>query len=384
MTWVLVAGLALMISAALAWPVLRPVPDVSVRQKRTLLLEKFEKEKATLLKEREAGMIEPAAADDALAELERRTVRDIEAMEAEGLRTRAHPVAAGLLLAVSAAGSVGLYYALGSPEMPDLLVQHQQRMAERAEIKAEVAAREQELGTAIIRLTEYVAENPDDVRAAVTLGRAQSLAGNYAAAEQVLRAALTRHEAVADLNALLAEALILKNDGRVNAEASGFIDRALALDVAQDTALYYQGWAYIQGQQIPDAIRTWRHLLTIAPENAPYRADLTRRLAAIEQVASGQLPDSQPVAPPISEEDIREVEEMSPEDQFAFIQTMVQRLALRLEENPADMTGWMRLGQAYEMLDRPADAVDAYLSALAEEPSFTPARERLRALGIEP
>ena len=41
---------------------------------------------------------------------------------------------------------------------------------------------------------------------------------------------------------------------------------------------------------------------------------------------------------------------MSAEDRMAFIQSMVNRLAEKLEENPNDRTGWERLTRAYEVL----------------------------------
>ena len=42
---------------------------------------------------------------------------------------------------------------------------------------------------------------------------------------------------------------------------------------------------------------------------------------------------------------------------------MVESLASRLEDNPDDGAGWQRLARAYEVLDRPADAQDAYIRA---------------------
>ncbi len=41
---------------------------------------------------------------------------------------------------------------------------------------------------------------------------------------------------------------------------------------------------------------------------------------------------------------------MSDEERAAMIRSMVERLAGRLEENPDDMEGWLRLARAYEVL----------------------------------
>ena len=59
---------------------------------------------------------------------------------------------------------------------------------------------------------------------------------------------------------------------------------------------------------------------------------------------------------------------MSPEDRAQMIRGMVQRLADRLEENPNDREGWLRLGRAYEVLGEAENARQAFdkAKALAE------------------
>jgi cytochrome c-type biogenesis protein CcmH len=47
----------------------------------------------------------------------------------------------------------------------------------------------------------------------------------------------------------------------------------------------------------------------------------------------------------------------------AQIEAMVARLAQRLEENPDDLEGWVRLGTSYRVLGRDADAVQAFAKA---------------------
>ncbi|MGB1962710.1 MAG: tetratricopeptide repeat protein, partial [Candidatus Puniceispirillaceae bacterium] len=56
------------------------------------------------------------------------------------------------------------------------------------------------------------------------------------------------------------------------------------------------------------------------------------------------------------------------EERRAMIEGMVSRLAERLAENPGDVEGWRRLGRAYEVLGRPADAVSAMVSAADAAP----------------
>jgi cytochrome c-type biogenesis protein CcmH len=59
---------------------------------------------------------------------------------------------------------------------------------------------------------------------------------------------------------------------------------------------------------------------------------------------------------------------MSPEDRQKMIRGMVKRLAERLEQNPDDVDGWVRLGRSYGVLNQPADSIKAYARAAKQAP----------------
>ena len=59
---------------------------------------------------------------------------------------------------------------------------------------------------------------------------------------------------------------------------------------------------------------------------------------------------------------------MSPSDRQEFIQSMVQRLADRLEDQPDNFDGWMRLGRAYGVLRKSTEAAKAYGRAVDLRP----------------
>ena len=54
---------------------------------------------------------------------------------------------------------------------------------------------------------------------------------------------------------------------------------------------------------------------------------------------------------------------MSDANRAAFIRSMVDRLADRLAEDPDDLDGWLRLGNAYRVLGEMDKAREAFLSA---------------------
>ena len=51
-----------------------------------------------------------------------------------------------------------------------------------------------------------------------------------------------------------------------------------------------------------------------------------------------------------------------------MIESMVERLASRLEQQPDDAEGWARLGRSYMVLQQPAKARDAYTRAAKLRP----------------
>ena len=63
--------------------------------------------------------------------------------------------------------------------------------------------------------------------------------------------------------------------------------------------------------------------------------------------------------------DVAAAEEMSQGDRDAFIRSMVEGLAARLEEEPSDIEGWMRLIRAYTVLGEDEAASTARERALA-------------------
>ena len=73
---------------------------------------------------------------------------------------------------------------------------------------------------------------------------------------------------------------------------------------------------------------------------------------------------------------------MSAGEQAAFIRSMVARLAERLEAEPGDFQGWLRLARAYGVLGE-AEQARAALSraeaAIRELPENAPERTQLEA-----
>jgi cytochrome c-type biogenesis protein CcmH len=91
---------------------------------------------------------------------------------------------------------------------------------------------------------------------------------------------------------------------------------------------------------------------------------------------------SAPTSPPgPSAADVAAASEMSDADRAEFIRSMVSRLAERLEDEPEDLDGWMRLANAYAVLQEEDRAIEAYRKVealLEQQPANDPRRAAVR------
>jgi cytochrome c-type biogenesis protein CcmH len=101
------------------------------------------------------------------------------------------------------------------------------------------------------------------------------------------------------------------------------------------------------------------------------RADeLAKRRAALAKAP----PSTASGTPGPSQADVAAAASMSPQDRAAMIRGMVQRLADRLEHEPGDVDGWLRLGRAYAVLGEKEKSLDAYRRASEADPKREDAR----------
>ena len=88
-------------------------------------------------------------------------------------------------------------------------------------------------------------------------------------------------------------------------------------------------------------------------------------------------------APPIDPETRAQIEAMSPDDQAAMIEGMVAGLAARLDQDPNDIQGWMRLIRARTVMGDLDQARQDLLRAQQTFPPNTPEGQQLGRLAAE-
>jgi cytochrome c-type biogenesis protein CcmH len=388
--WLLAGLLTALVVAVLLIPLLRQPKDAAARQDYDLAV--YRDQLGELDRDLARGILSADQAEAARTEIERRLLTAAEGgpeaeskVEAKSGEPKRSALAAVVVVALPAV-ALGLYLVLGAPEVPSV------PFAERP--RAEPVP--QDMAPLVERLAARMAETPDDPEGWRLLGRTYLQLGRPAEAVEALRQALVQGADDPADWASLGEALVAVNQGLVVAEAREAFAAVLKRDPGDPRARYYGGLALAQDSRPRAALDTWVALVADAPADAPWRevvvAQIARAaedlgLAPDDPALAGLAPgDPAPagmakspgsVAPGPSAAEVEAASEMSPEARDAMIRSMVDGLAARLEEEPGDLDGWLRLSRAYAVLGEPERAkaaVDKAAELVAQLPSD--ARER--------
>ena len=289
-----------------------------------------------LERDRERGLLGDAEAAALRTEIERRMLKIGSATGETETGWRAGPgaaIAAALLLPAMA---LALYLALGDPGLPG-----QSRSTAGPAQPAASDPQAAEVANLVAQLERRMAERPEDPVGWRLLAHAQGGLGRWAESAQSYARAVAAGGGDAETLAAWAEALIFAAGGTVSPPAAEVLRRALEADAREPRARYYQGLARLQAGDTQGALALWRALAAEAPKDAPWTEFLGERIRLAEAMVAPQAPDAEEVAA---------AEELAPEEREAAIRGMVQRLAERLQREPGDLEGWLRLAHSYGVL----------------------------------
>ncbi|MEQ8396626.1 c-type cytochrome biogenesis protein CcmI [Thalassobaculum sp.] len=373
MLWLIIGILLLAVVLALLVPLVRNQPAAVDRSEHGF--EVLRDQLAEVERDRAAGRLEPESADAARLEIERRMLDAAEnrdaATGADGnsvaTERRRRMLAAALVLLAVPVGSTALYLQRGQPGLPDAPLAS--RSAERVRM-AEVAESRLGLTEMAANLERRLADQPGDVDGWMLLGRTRLTLGDAPGAVDALRRATVVGGGGAQAFAQLGEALVRANDGVVGQEAKEAFFQAIEKMPGEPRSRFYLGLANRQAGDLTEALKWWISLEADTPPEAPWRSVLASSIQSAAAEANVDLAalrakvrGDRRAAPGPSADDMAAAREMAPDDRLAMIQGMVNGLATRLEANPDDLNGWRRLGRSYLVLNRRADAVEAYRRA---------------------
>jgi len=383
---------ALIISAGfvltIILPLMRSGRSARVTNSAEYDLAVFHDQLEELKRDHSVGLLADAEIEAARTEIERRLLKAIDAQETNGSATTSEERSVGhtyffsvCIGVVAVLASVGLYLNLGKFGVTDA------PFADRKDIQSTTAGFNSPHGDEvredqqmILRLKKRLEANPSNVQDWILLGRTHRSLSDYTAAAQSFRRAVTISDqsASAELISEYGEVLVLEAFGTVSPKAVEVFERALSKDPTDITSRFYIAASRAQVGNYRGAIAMWRGLSEDAPPNAAWLPAVREQIskAALE---AGIIPmsvnperpqgakdgRSSAIAGDVKpdQETVNAVQQMDPSDQKAFIRSMVQRLADRMQANPDDIDGWLRLGRAYRVLGENSKAIDAFKQA---------------------
>ena len=351
--WILVAVLTAAVAAVLLLPLLRPV---TVEEDASHDVEVYRDQLEELKRDEATGLIGAGEAELARAEVARRliTAKKAEEKRAAGSTARRNRLAQAFVIVLLPALGLCLYLGTGRPDLPS------QPLAER------LANPGDDINMLIARAENHLARNPDDGAGWDLLapiyyrsGRMEEAANAYRQALRLLGPSTARLDGSA-------ETLIALSNGVVTAEARAQLQQSLALEAGNPRAKYYLALALEQEGKRDEARAAYEALAKESPADAPWLPLVNQRIAGLANAPGGP-----------SAEDVAAAENLSAGDRQEMIAGMVEGLAAKLQENPDNLEGWLRIIRSYVVLDQRPKAEAALRTALN---TFPPESDNGRTL----
>jgi len=216
-----------------------------------------------------------------------------------------------------------------------------------------------ELAAAVDQLKARLEREPGHPEGWALLGRTLASLQRFGEASDAYRRAIALKPDEPGLHAELGEVLVGAAEGKVTPAA----EAEFAKSENDPRSRFYGAEAALQRGDNATATTALRALLADAPADAPWRKAVAARLA---EIAPGEAPAGAQPGP--TAQDMAAAQSLSPAEREAMIRSMVERLAVRLEQRPDDKEGWARLAHAYDVLgeSEKAQAARARAAALGE------------------
>ena len=371
MSWIVIlvlAAVTLAVLALLLVPLLRRPSAEDNRDRHSL--EVYRDQLDELDRDVARGVMDDREATTARQEIERRILAlNPETDKAGGGKTtKGARLTALALIVIVPLAAAALYAWYGSPTMPD------QPMAERwadDRLVFEGGPTFGDVRRMIARFEQTLAEEPENAENWATLAGAYALLEQYGQAAEAMGRAAALEPQNAERQSLLGEFLVLGSGGIVSEEAGDAFRAAIAADPFQPVARFYLALARAQDGDVAGALADWQALLADTPPGASWEPmvteQITRAATELGIDPAEALAQGQPTGP--TQEDVEAITSLPEDEQMAMIRDMVDGLAARLEDEPDNLEGWMRLAQSYAILGEWELSRSAYLHALELAPN---------------
>jgi len=400
-TWIVFALLSVVTVLLLAVPLMRKKgPAESVNDNSI----ESEKQRLKLLDEEiAAGQVDAKVAASERAAITRR----ILALDNAGKASKGTPVASSRsgfaqfridkysALAVACTAILGAFALYAATDQPDPIQGPPGLPSIAASGGASPQPKLPAVDTMISQLANRLETNPEDSEGWRMLGWSYFQTQRYAESVDAYSRAITLEPESAPFQSAYGEALVSLAGGSVKPDALKAFEAALRIAPEDERARYFLALAKYQEGDASGAIDDWTALLDGLVTDSPW-ASRIRTQMDIAAGSDGTEPSKTASPVPggtedrfaaLTDSEIQEVQNLTPEGRSAMIRSMVEGLDQRLSQNPKDAEGWVRLIRSRKVLtqaDLAVEALDRALIAFADDPvTQTRIRSAAADLGVQ-
>lgn len=246
----------------------------------------------------------------------------------------------------------------------------------------------------IANLEARLANEPGDAEGWRMLGWSKFRTDDFAGAAAAYARAVAIAPNDAETQSAYGESLSRAAGGLVTDDAAAALQAAYKADPNDARARFLLGLKKQQDGKPAEALNDWLTMLKGAEPDAPWFDEVRGRVVELSQSSgidvSARLPAARTAAAPMAERpagpttaQVSDAEAMSPQARQAMIDGMVSRLDARLQANPADLDGWLRLIRARRVLGQEDLALKALATGKAIFASDPAAQQQLAAVMVE-
>jgi len=382
--WIAAAALTVVALAFMLMPLMRKSKaDTSGPARSEFDITVYKDQLTEVDRDLDRGVLSEDQALAARTEIERRMLAAAQEKDSGAeIAQTSHPKASmALIVTVLVAmplGAVGFYLYLGQPDLADQPLAQRMQQIQNAQAGGQGSpdAHDRERARELLaELEQRLKDNPKDIEGWLVLAqiygamnRHQDAVGAY---EQVVGLTDRHPEALT----AMAESMIMAEDTVVIPGAVELLKEVKQKDPGEPRSYFYLALERQQKDDLQGAMDELVALLKVSPSDAEWIEQIQSRMEGLASEMGTDIPVVEmlpPAGPPPgmadvaasgapgpTQEQMRDAQNMSPEDQKAMIQSMVDRLAAKLKDNPDDLAGWQRLAQAYRVLGDPNKVAEA-------------------------
>jgi cytochrome c-type biogenesis protein CcmH len=269
-------------------------------------------------------------------------------------------------------GSISIYYKIGKPfiNIEKLNASKEEAIQKNILDNQIIKENKEKLNQLILKSKN----NPSNVSLLIDLAVTASRANNIEVEVSSLETLLILKN-TPKIKSLLAQAIVRKANGQVTSKAQKLIKEALKENPLDPGANFLSGLALSQIGDEKQAFEIWVKLYKNTSIEDSWKKNLeiniktaAKNIGISDKNLAIYLSNKKSLKAKINKEQINEIIKLNEKDQTLRINQMVEQLANRLTKTRADLDGWLRLYNAYKILNNKDKAINAIRIAVQINP----------------